>query len=538
MKTSKKMTALLLAAGMIASMSGGAMTAQAEGQSVTINIESEPPSLNSLLASDLVSFNVLRHVEVGLTSLDDNNEVVPGIAESWETNEEQTVYTFHLRDASWSDGTAVTANDFAYAWKTLLTPDTAALYAYLLFPIQNAAAINAGEAEPDSLGVKVIDDKTLEVTLNEATTYFPFLCSQISYLPVNQAFYEGVLAAGGQYGDSPENLLYNGPFVMTSWNHESDIVLEKNEGYFAADEVQLDTVNCKMIANDSTAYNMFVGGELDMIDLGTGDQVALAQANGYEVLTKSNGAVEYLEFNTADPVLSNVNIRKALADSIDRGTLINTILKDSSTVALSFTNPDISDYDGACFKDKVGDIHEDNASDSAKESLAKGMEELGLTELPAVSITIDDRDSAKVKAAALQEYWKQNLGLEVEVLSMPYKSKLDAVNNKDFQICISAWGPDYNDPMTFLELFITDSGMSNSGWSSEAYDELIAQAKKELDPAKRSELLIEAEKMVLGEYSITPLDFQNQSYAVSQRLKGVFRSSFQDVDLIHAYVEE
>lgn len=508
-----------------------------DAQTLTVNIESEPTSLSSLLATDGPSMNVIRHVEEGLIKLDDNNQVIPGIAESFDVSEDNLTYTFHLRDAKWSNGEEVTANDFLFAWKTILAPDAGAPYAYLLFPIKGAKEYNTGDAQVDALGVTAQDDKTLVVTLEQPIPYFIFLCSQTSYLPINEAFYNDIINNGGSYASDADKILYNGAFTISSWNHENDIILSKNENYYDSDNIKLNTIHMLMVNDSTTAYNMFTTGQLDTVTLYSGDFMKQAENAGYKVLTKSNGATEYLEFNTKDSVLSNKNIRKALSYSIDRETLVNNVLNDSSTPALSFTNPSILATDGTVFKDKVGDLVKDNDVTAAKEALEQGMKELGLTELPTITLTIDDRDSVKLKAAALQEFWNKNLGINVEIESMTYKSKMEAMNAGDFQINISGWGPDYNDPMTFLEMFESNSGTSNCGYSSEEYDALIDQAKKETDMDKRTQLLVQAEKLLFDDTPIATLDFSNRAYVVADHVKNVFRSSFQDLDLINAYKE-
>lgn len=512
-------------------------TEGAASQTVKINLTAEPPSLNSCMTYDVVSFNILRHVEEGLTKLDDKNQVVPGIAESWEVSEDQLTYTFHLRDAKWSNGEGVTAKDFVFAWQTVLANDTGAPFAYLMYDIKGAREYNAGSAGADALGVTAPDDKTLVVTLEHAIPYFPFLCSQVTFLPINESFYKSVVSNGGTYASDLDYMLYNGPFTMTGWNHESNMVLTKNERYYDASKIKLNEIDFAMVSDDSTAYNMFATGQLDMVNLGTGDLIQQAENQGYEIQTKSNGATEYLEFNTKDSVLSNGNIRKALSYAIDRSTLVNNVLKDSSVPAFSFTNPDIAASDGTSFQKQVGDVVKDHNTAEAKAFWEQGLNELGLKEAPHLTLTIDDRDVVKLKAAVLQEFWKKDLGIEVEIISMPYKAKLGAVDSGDFQMDFSGWGPDYNDPMTFLDMFVTDSGMTQCGYSSAQYDELITQAKAELDRTKRNDLLIQAERLLLNDCPITPLTFANQAYVTSEKLKNSYRSSFQDLDLINAYIE-
>lgn len=552
MKRRTRLVAVLLAASMVAggcgASTGRGNTSQSDSSSVNsggsaganvlhMNIESEPPTLCSLDCYDVVSMNVLRHVMEGLTRLDDDNNVIPGIAEKWDVSEDELTYTFHLGEAKWSNGEPVTADDFVFGWQKMLDPEYGAVYSYLYFDIKGAKDYNTGTGSLEDVAIKAIDDKTLEVVLERPTPYFDFLCAQASFLPINQKFYESLDKDGSNlYGTEAENLLFNGPFVITRWDHDSKITVEKNADYYGADDIKLDTVNMEMVSDANTAYNMFVGGELDMVSLNTGDQIAQAEKDGYEVLTKSNGATYYFEFNLSDPTLANENIRKALAYAVDRKSLTENILKDSSTAALSFTNPDIT-ANGSSFQTQVGDTIKDGDSEAAKAALDQGMKELGITELPKLTLTINDKDSDKTQAAAYQEYWKQNLGLEVEVLSMPYKSQLSAIKSGDYQICFTAWGPDYNDPSTFLDVFYSGSGMNNTGYASEEYDKILVQAKAESDPAKRSELFVQAEQKLLEDMPIAPITFYNRAYLVSDQLKGLYRSSFQDIDFVNAYIQ-
>lgn len=503
-------------------------TASAQTDTVHINIESEPPTLCSLDAYDLVSFNVLRGTLEGLTKLDANNEVIPGIAESWDVSDDGTVYTFHLRDAKWSDGSPVTAGDFAFAWKKILSPDYGAVYSYLFYDIKGAQEYNAGTGSEDDVAVEAVDDKTLKVTLNSKVPYFDFLVSQVSFLPIPETFYESLATdTGNTYGTEADALLYDGPFVIDSWNHENEIDLSKNPQYYDASDVGLDSVVLDMVDNNTTAYDMFHTGQLDVVSLNTGDLMTQAEKDGYTVQSKSNGATTYLQFNTEDDVLKNAHIRKALSLAVNRQQLISTVLKDDSTPALTFTNPDIT-FDGKSYTDYVTSPLKDGDAEDAKTELAEGLKELGLSECPTITITIDDRDSVKTEAAVYQQQWQQNLGIKVEVQSLPYKTKLSEVQAGNYQIAISGWGPDYNDPSTFLEVFRSGSGMNDTHYASEDYDAALDAAKELTDSEERAKAYAKAEEILLNDSPIAPAYFSNTAYLVSDRLQGLVRTSFQD----------
>jgi oligopeptide transport system substrate-binding protein len=281
---------------------------------------------------------------------------------------------------------------------------------------------------------------------------------------------------------------------------------------------------------------MFASGEMDTVTLRDGDQIQQAKNAGYEVQSKSDGATSYFVYNMQDATLSNNNIRTALTYAIDRASLINNVLKDSSVPALSFTNPDVSGENGS-FKAEVGDLLKDNDAADAKNYLEAGLKELGLTALPKLTLLIDDRGAKKTEAAAYQEFLKKNLGIEVDIEVMPYKAMRAKVDGKDFQIAIGGWGPDYNDPMTFLDMFVTDGGNNSSSYSSAEYDQLISQASVETDTAKRFGLLRQAETKLMQDLPIGPIYFMNQSYTVQPGLKDVVRSAFQDINLYWAHFE-
>lgn len=507
-------------------------------QETTINLGTEPPQMNSTLTTDVTSMNVMRHVFDGLMNLDKDNNPIPGIAEKYEVSTDGLKYTFHLRDAKWSDGTAVTAKDFDFAWKTVLKKDTAAPYAYIFYSIKGAQAYNEGTGKVEDVGIKAVDDKTLEVTLERPTPYFLYLTSFGVFMPVNQAFYEKQVSGDkNAYGTEADKLIYNGPFTITSWAHEDKLVLEKNPNYWDAANIKLNKITMLMVKDTNAGYNMFAGDEADMVGLKDSAQVEKAKTDGYVPQKYSDGAVAYFEFNLKDPVMQNVNIRKALTYAMDRQSFVTNVLKNSSTPALSFTNPDISGLNGKSFKSMVGDLIKDNNSDEAKQLLAKGMQELGLTTTPKLSMITDDTDVAKRDAAAYQEYWKKNLGVDVEIQTMPFKSRLARMDDKDFQVVLALWGPDYNDPMTYLDMFETGNGNNHTSYSNKAYDDLLNKIRAETDAAKRFDLLVQTEKLLMQDQPIGPIYFRNRDFVTKPYLVGVVRNAFQDINLRWAFID-
>ncbi|AEE96713.1 ABC transporter substrate-binding protein [Mahella australiensis] len=343
---------------------------------INLNLGSEPPQMDPQLTDDAVSMQVINGVFEGLTRMDKEGKAMPGMAEKWDVSPDGMNWTFHLRDAKWSNGDPVTAQDFEYAWKRALNPDTGAGYAYIMYPIKNAEAYNTGKiTDPNEVGVKALDAKTLEVTLELPTPYFDTLTSFATYMPLNQKFYESVK---DKYGSEAKNLIYNGPWTISEWTHESKMVLKKNPDYWNASAIKLNTINYVMINDNTTSVNMFLSGQLDMTGL-RGDQRDQLKNEGYELLHFSDGSSWYLEFNTKDPVMQNAKIRKALTYALDRNLFVKNVLMNDSKPALGYV-PDVMPGKGGSgtFRKENGDLIKDNNQEEAKKLLIEGIKELGL----------------------------------------------------------------------------------------------------------------------------------------------------------------
>ena len=534
----KRVITLLLALFLIFSTTLAGCGEKSNSKEAIINLGTEPPQMNPILTSDVASMNILRATGEGLVRLDQNSRPIPGMAEKWIVSPDGLNYTFKLRDAKWSNGKPVTAYDFEFAWKSVLKPENAATYPYVFYMIKGARAYNEGTGKVEDIGIKVIDDKTLEVTLEQLTPYFIDLCAFGVYHPVNQEFYEKQISGDNPlYGTEADKMLFNGPWVIKSWAHEDKIVLEKNPDYYNAKEIKLDKITLLMINDSNTAYNMFAAGEADLVNLKGSDQIEKAKSDGYAPSKYSEGTTVYFEFNLNDPVLTNTNIRKALTYAIDRESLITKIFKNSSTPAFSFTSPELKGLK-TNFQSEVGNLFKDNNSEEAKQLLQKGLSELGLSSLPSLVLLTDDSDNAKRDAAAYQEFWKNNLGVDAEIQTMPFKSRVERLIAKDFQVSMGIWGPDYNDPLTFMDLWETDAGNNDVSYSSKEYDDLLNKIRAETDAEKRFDLLVQAEKKLMEDMPIGPLYFRNLDYVVKPYLKGVVRNAFQDIDLYWAYIDD
>jgi oligopeptide transport system substrate-binding protein len=498
----------------------------AEANAITVNISSEPPEMFSVTTTDTTSFTILRHVIENLVMLDENDQVIPGVAKDWTVSDDGLVYTFNLRDdMKWTNGEPVTANDFVFAWKSLLTPSFAADYAYFGYIFKNGKAYNEGKVDADQLGFKATSDYVLEVTLENPASYFLSTLAFGVLAPLNEKAYNEF---GSAYGTDANKMVYNGAYKMTSWEHESKIVLEKNPDFYDADKIEVEKINMVMINDTNAAMNAFKAGEVDMIGV-NGEQVAMMKAENYPIYSYDDGSIFYLEYNTEDPQLANANLRKAITYAIDKQAFIDSIVKNSSKAAVSFTAPAIKGFEKS-FNEEVGSLVPNLDVDKAKEYYAAALQELGVDKVQ-LTMICDDSDTAIKNAAFVQEQLKVNLGIDITVESMPFKSRLERMSNKDFSIVFAGWGPDYNDPLTFLDVFETGNGNNHTSYSNPAYDELLSKVRTELDAKTRFGYLVELEKMLMEDQPIGPVYWRSRDYIVSGKIEsGVYRSAFQDMN--------
>lgn len=524
---------------------------------ITINLGAEPPEMDSILTTSSGSMNVLRHCVEGLVSLDANDEAVPGMAESWDVSEDQKTYTFHLRKgAKWSNGEEVTAKDFVFAWNQHFNARTGAPYASTWMTkiagaedIFNATAEKVDPKDEKSdykmaeadipkymeehAGWKAIDDYTFQVTFTGPFQYAVVLMAFPSFFPVNEKAYE---AAGGNnnYGTDADKLAYNGPFTITSWAHEDSIVLEKNPDYWNAENIKLDKITMRMISQETTAINEFNNGSIDMIGL-TGDNIKqFENAQGFD-----DGGAWYLEFNSQVAPFNNAKVRKALTLGVDAQAMIDTIVKNDSKVATTFTPPAVAQGE---FTEYCGDIFQhvtNNDYSEAKALLEEGLAEEGvkLSEF-APELLCDDSSAAKQQAEFLQAQLKEHLGVTLNIRQVTYNARLDAMDQGDFEVVFAGWSPDYNDPMTFLDMWVTGNGNNHGKWSNAEYDKIIQEASQIADKEAYYAKLKEAEEILAEECPIGFIYDRQTSYVTSDRLKGVIRTAFQDINLNYAYIEE
>ncbi len=505
---------------------------------ITINFGQEE-KLNTLTMTYSHCFSLLKHIMVNLVQLDENDNVIPGVATEWTVSEDGLNYSFKLRnDMKWTNGEPVTANDFTYAWERLLAPETGGNYAYFAYIFKNGQKYNKGECTADELGFKAVSDYELEVTLESPTPYALFTFAFGSLAPVNQKFYEEVGA--DNYMTEAQYFNTNGAFNLTEWVHDDHITLEKNADFVDADKVSLNKINCKMIKDSAAALAAFQAGELDVATLNAQGREVI-EAEGYPMLHYSDGGEFHLLFNNENPVLKNANIRKALSLAFDREAFIAAIAKGSNEPATSFTTG-VNGVNGNPFRDDVaaeyGTLFEKNAKpEEAKAAWEQGLKELNMTSEEAakqISINTGDSDDAVTQGAFMQEQFRTNLGIEIDVHSMATKAQSDARDNGDYAIDFTAWGPDYNDPMTFLDMWVTGGGNNSVKYSNPDYDALIAEAGSTADLQKRQENFLKCEKMIADECPIAPVYWRMRDYVVSEKINdGFWRTTFTDYNFTY-----
>lgn len=506
-------------------------------KTISLNAGMEPTGLNTLTSTYAIEFSLFKHMYENLVTLDDDDNTVPGAAESWDYDEDTLTYTFHLRkDGVWTNGDPVTAKDFEFAWSQALNPDVASDYAYFLYFIKNAEKYFNGEVAWDEVGVKVVDDYTLEVTMEQPTPYALFLFSFGTLAPINQRFYEAVGA--DLYSTEAQYFCTNGPFALTEWSHNDKIVMQKNDAWHGAADVEVEEIDWKIITDANAALSSFLAGDLDMVGLGTGELIKQATAAGATIQSYTDGTSFYIYFNNNDQYLSNVNLRRALFNAIDEQKEIDTVWQNDNEPMTSFTAPGVSATDGTSFAGKVGELYAPSRDqEKAKEYLATALSELGCTvdDLSAhLSIDCGDSATSIAEASFYQEQWRQVLGIEVTVNSMITKQGSQNRKTGNYVMSVTGWGPDYNDPNTFLDLWVTDGGNNQTGFSNERYDELIDLAAKETDLEKRESYFIECEQIIADQLPIGPAFWRAPSYACSDKIKGgMHRSTFQDINAVY-----
>tara|TARA_B100001093_G_C26857689_1_gene1028253 strand:+ start:4222 stop:5928 length:1707 start_codon:yes stop_codon:yes gene_type:complete len=509
----------------VVTLTGGGVSGKAidfENNSITISVAYDPPQLDSMRATDASSFLVLAHVLEGLISNDEDNNLAPGVAERWEIREDGA--TFWLRDdAMWSDGQAVTAHDFEFAWKRVVDPKTASEYAFLLFPVENAEAITEGQMPASSLGVFAVSDRELRVKFERPTPYFEKLVAFVTYFPAREDF---VNSTDGRYASSAETMLYNGPYTVDEWVLGASMKWSKNPHYWNEKKGFLDEINVAYITTDVNAkLNLFKDGQITDTAL-SASMLPEAMERRWQIDRLMDGTVFFMEFNHRDGRLTNNrNFRKALQLAQDPAELVYKVLKEAAYVPAKSLFPGW--VRGA--QDFLHNEYPPQSSDIdialAREHLELAREELGLSEFPAIVILTGDSSMGLLTAEYYQELYKRNLGLEIRIDAQIFKQRLAKMTSGDFDIVMAGWGPDYDDALTFGDLFSSWNLNNRGRYSSDEMDAQVRIAQAELDPVKRAAAFGEIQRLVHDDVVIIPMYERGVSFVVDPQLVGFRRRS-------------
>lgn len=497
-------------------------TAATGGNVLKVHFDVEVASLDPQIATDGTSFEVIAATTEGLYSVDAEGSPIQALAEKVDKSADGLTYTFTLRDAQWSNGTPVTANDFVFAWRRLVDPVVASEYSFIaaIANIKNAAAITAGEVAVDQLGVTAKDDKTLVVNLDVPVPFFESLLAFPSFLPVNEAFFT---EKGESFGTSPDTVLSNGPFSLTAYEPAAtSISLAKSATYWDAANVKLDGIDYQVIKDSQQTMLSYQNGDLDVATL-SGEQVEQFQADP-EFHSIMAGYLWYISPNQTVAGLENLNLRMALALAYDKEAIAKNILKDGSIVA-DFAVPTklATGPDGKDFRETTGTyLSTDKAK--AAEYWDKAKSELGISEVKYTMIVEDTESAINVAQFIKSEIQTTLPGVTIEIQTMPKKNRVERMQSGDFELGLTRWGPDYADPMTYLDMWTTGSPNNYGFWSNADYDAIVNSAKSgdlALDINKRWEELKKAEKIVMDAAVIFPVYQKGDAVMIKSTVSGI-----------------
>ena len=550
MKNFRKVLVALLSVMMIATLFGATAVSADQGGDIYVMFATNVMSLDTNLATDGDSFEIIADCIDGLTQMDAEGAAIPAIAESWDVSEDGCTYTFHLRDdAFWTNGEPVTANDFEFAWKLSMTANVEYNYMFSsdVGAVKNADAILGGEADPDTLGVTAIDEKTLQVELEVPVSFFPSLMYFPTFYPINQAFYES--CGDGEYGTSPSTFLCNGAFMLSDYvPGAASMTVVKNPDYYNADQVSLNSITYQVVGSSDQALTGFKSNNLD-IAVVSGDQVAAVKDDASlseNLKVTGAGYMWYLSYSqtenaSSDGSLANANLRLAISNSIDRESLVDNYVMDGSLATYTAVPPQFaaSATTGEDFSADQTKFAEYIGFDVEK---AQGFYEAAKAELGADTFQFtmiygnNEGDEVAKVAQAIKEQVEAALpGVTIDLQAMTKAERLEKMQNDDYCIALTRWGPDYADPMTYLGMWITNNANNYGFWSNADYDQLIKDCTSGAyvsDYDARWAALYEAETLVLQEAVICPLYTKANANLIAAGLEGV---EFHPVALNRVY---
>ena len=519
-------------------LSGGSSEVSAVDEaanSISILLRDEPPQLDSSRATDAISGMVLGHVMEGLVRMGLDSRLEGAVAKDWEVT--PTTATFWLRDnAKWNDGQPVTAADFIFAWQTALKPETASEYAFLLFAIKNAEAVNKGKLPASALGVNDPDPYTLVIELERPVPFFDKMLVFPTFYPIREDFYA---ATNGRFGADADQLLYNGPFQISRWVHGSSMTFERNPHFWNQDEIHLDTIHVPYITSDGTAsLNFFKDGRIASTGL-QAENLTEAMRMGWQIRQHRDGTVFFLEFNhRPERLTNNLNLRRAVQGVLDMEEMVYKVTK------LPGYEPGVSLFP-SWLMGVSAPLREEHPPQkvvpdltAAKGYLAAAMQELNLTEPPELVLLAGDNPISNIQSEWVQQSLKAKLGIDVKIDKQIFKQRLAKMTSGDFDLVLAGWGPDYNDPLTFGDLFASWNKNNRGRYNSPALDALIEIAQTRLEPAVRMRAFGDIQQHLIENAVLLPMYERGVTYVVDPRIRQLKRRVIgPDPDVSRAYID-
>ena len=506
-------------------------------EAIFINMGGEPktidPTLNSLNAASCY----IHHAFEGLTKMDSNNNVKPGMAEKWDISDDGLIYTFHLRtNALWSDGTNVTAKDFEYSWKRSVNPSVAAEYAYMMEIVKNSKEINEGTMHYNELAVKAIDDYTFQVTLVNPLPYFlEFIASTGIFMPIREDI---INTYGDEWTLKPETYIGNGPYSMTERLIDEKIVFTANKNYYNPNEQVAKQINFVLMSEPNTAMTGIKNASIHFSALEPPSaEIESLKANNFIIENNAIGTY-YIELNITNNALKDKRVRQALSLAIDRNYLVLNVTRGGQTPAGAFVPPTVKGSNST-FRVENQEYIDNKAYlanvEKAKQLMAQagypngeGFPVLELKVSPGIYVLIGE---------AIQQMWKNNLNIDIKLLQEEFPITLQTLLDKDYQMARMGWTGDYNDPMTMLEIMLSYSGVNHTGFANANYDSLINKAKTAVDNSVRMTAMKEAEAILMDEMPIIPLYYRTDSFMINPILKNVVLSPLGRHKFNYCYIE-
>ncbi len=522
----KRIISIALCLTMILALAGCGKSSSSKGKTFTFAAELDINTFDSTLSDDGMSFNAMHAVTDGLMGLDKDGKIVPAIAESYTLSDDKLTYTYKLRDTKWSNGDKVQADDFVYAWQRII--QKAGNYAYMMGS-DGAAVANADalmekqakgetltQADLDTLGIKAVNESTLEVKVERPCSYFDELMTFPCYYPINRKFAE---EKGDKYAKEANTVLSNGAFILKSWTVQSKAVFEKNPDYWNKDAVKIDKLVMQLVQDPKTAAVNFDSKNNDfaMINSSLVDKYK----DKPEYQTYSEGYLFYLQLNLNKEVLANANVRKALSLAIDRTDFADNVLKDGSKEASGFVPTGLCINDGTDFREKASDFTSFDLA-KAQEALDAGLKELGKDSIDIQLLYGTDESPMDQMATYLQNAFSKLKGVKIEMVATTKKDRLyNKQKNREFEVALTRWGPDYGDATTYLNLLLDGNANNYGDYKSDAYMAKMDEVKKTADTTERFGKMIEAEKIALDDNAVIPIFEKGSAVLIRSNVKNL-----------------